>query len=804
MKACLLVLLLALTAGAEPRAINPAERAAIGVVAELLVRGPEAIFDHLSPDAPLRALSREDALAELAARTGPTAGALWTLQAVVAGNTSDVAFHVTYPSGFEDGLLFRMNDGGVHEVLTLAEDPTWRAPIASPASEPPDVATRNKYLLTAAALALLCAFVASRSRVLAASAIRGAGIAMAGAFYRLRNPFVKIAQPVTFVELRALAPLRDQLARGHQPQMPRALSDAAREVARLWLGDPSSKNDNLPLAAILYARQAITQGKAAEAASAFTHAIEIQPLRDDLVVEAATSFGVSPAALPFLRDARFDESRDARLHYARAMRAVSDGDEVKGHEHFRIAWALKPIAREELLREPRLRPLLGDVATLSTISFYSPEEPLIRSPRLGKTPMAFPSGAQSFTSGELLTVHVGKGTLEIPGGATLAPANAHVIPAKREQEEDAAKLLAMTNDVTPKSAIVSPRMLVLRFQALLRARRLAEAQALANGPAVKDLVARTTFPATILTIADLMTAHGAWDTAEALYREIDSDEHQSIVELRLRQIELRRALATNGIVIATPHFDVRHDPTMNPAIASRIGELLEAEYTRVSHKLGVAAEPRRVTVNVLYWDDFRGSITGVDAIVGLYDGEILFPFAVVNQFKPELVAIITHELTHALVAAATGDNAPRWFQEGIAERMELVPQQENAFHDTAPQLILPLQLLDAVMENTGDVTMNEQAYRVAQTFIRYLENRYGANAIPQLIASFAAGKNSDEALTALTGKSREGLNRDFRAWGFANSANFSNDEPFPYRELYSPGVDPRIKAGFKWSRRPPR
>jgi hypothetical protein len=161
------------------------------------------------------------------------------------------------------------------------------------------------------------------------------------------------------------------------------------------------------------------------------------------------------------------------------------------------------------------------------------------------------------------------------------------------------------------------------------------------------------------------------------------------VAARLRQLELRRALATNGVIIATPHFDVRHDPTMNPAIAGRIGELLEAELARIRKTLtGDSPEPRRVTVNVFYWDDFREGITGGDHILGVYDGEILFPFGVVNQFKPEIVAVITHELTHAVVAQATADNAPRWFQEGLAQRMELVPRHENAFHETATDLVL--------------------------------------------------------------------------------------------------------------------
>ena len=806
------------------------------VAAAFLAGGPGALFARLSPDAPLRELPREDALAELAARTGPPAGARWTLQTIVRGRKGDVAFRVTFPSGYEDGLLFRMKGRGVHEILTLAEDPSPLVIIPPPNPEP----IRQSYLILAAGLALLGAFIASRSRVIAAIAIIGAAIAIAGAFHKLRNPFAKPPKALPFIELRALAPLREALARGNDPQMPREISARAREVASLWILQSGAAlkttvpAHDTPLAHLIRARLALTNGKPAEAALAYTKAIDVEPLRDDVLFEAATSFGVSPSALPFLADPRFDEARDARLHYARTMRAVTDGDEKKAREHFRIAWALEPVAREELIREPRLYPLLRDVGTMSMVSFYSSEEPLLRSPRLGKAPVAWPAGAQAFASGESLTIDLRNGTLHIPGGAVLGPPNARVVAATHGKKEEAAaalrdamtllehggtlrrlraaealadhhrwkELIELTDDITPKTTIVEPGLLVLRMRALLRMNRIGDAQALANGAAVQELSARETFPATLLSIADAMASRSAWDTAATIYASIDSDDHQAIIETRMKQIELRRALSTNGIVIATPHFDVRHDPSMNPAIASRIGDLLEAETVRVRQRLGLpVAEPRRVTVNVLYWDDFSGSITGVDHVVGLYDGEILFPFAVVNQFKPELVAIITHELTHAIVAEATNDNAPRWFQEGIAERMELVPHHENAFRETPPQLVLPLPLLDAVMQHVGDASMAEHGYRVAQTFIRFLESRH-PNAVPTLIAAFAAGQNTDEALTALTGKSLEALNRDFREWGFANSANFVNTEPFPYRDLYSPGVDPRIKAGFKWSRRP--
>ncbi|HYH10502.1 MAG TPA: basic secretory protein-like protein, partial [Thermoanaerobaculia bacterium] len=212
-------------------------------------------------------------------------------------------------------------------------------------------------------------------------------------------------------------------------------------------------------------------------------------------------------------------------------------------------------------------------------------------------------------------------------------------------------------------------------------------------------------------------------------------------------------------------------------------------------------EPRRVTVNVLTWDDFSKGITGSDHIVGLYDGEILFPFAIVQQFKPEVVSVITHELTHALVAQATSDNAPRWFQEGVAQRMELVERQENTFAVTPPDSTLPLPLLDAVMENAIDPYAINHGYRVAQTFIRFLEARYGETAVNTLIAEFAKGRNTDDALTALTSKSLDALNQEFREWGHTNTAAFASVDRWPYAHLYSPDVDPRIRAGFKWGKR---
>ena len=825
--------MLAAGASAEPRPINDAEREAVAVVAAYLSEGPRALWTRLAPDAPLRALSEEDAIKELAVRTGPRDGARWSLQTLEKGGR-DAAFKVTFPSGYEDGLLLRMERGGkVREVVTMAED---RAPSGVPGSQPGKGdglrarRSRENALIAAAIVsAILAAFIRRLRIPLALLAAIGAGVAV-------WNPqFRPTPKPLPFVELRSLEPLRAALARGDEPKIPKEAKGEARAIAQLWVLQSGSPGD-LPhnpsqLAALVNARVALVQDNQEAARQAFDRALAIRR-RDDLALEAVTSLEV-------FRD-DFAGSRDASLYYARAIQAAVDGNAEEAQRELRTAWKLKPRPREELVRDTHLFPLLHDVRAMSMVSLLGAQEPLERSTALATAPIPLPPNAKTFVCGNFLRVELPNASLDVPGGAALAPANAQLVPATHwKQQEDAAALrdaqsllelparattpaartrllraanalathnrwpdlLRLTDDVTPQTESVQPDLLVLRMRALLRAGRVDDARALAAGDAVKAMSESAEFPGTLISVADAMANINQYDTATSLYQTVKSKEHESLVAARLRQLELRKALATTGVVIQTPHFDVRHDPKMNPAIASRIGDLLEAELARLQTKLGSPA-PRRVTVTVLYWDDFRTGITNSDHILGLYDGEILFPFAVVQQFKPEVVAIITHELTHALVAQATGDNAPRWFQEGIAQRMELQPHT-NAFANRSPQLVLPVPLLDAVMENAIDPYTLEHGYSVAHTFIRFLEASYGANALATLMAEFAKGRNTDDALLTLTGKTPDALNRDFRQWGFANSANFGNTEEWPYQHLYSPGVDPRIREGFSWgSKRP--
>lgn len=745
---------------------------------------------------------------EIEARVGPHAGARWSLQTTSVASAA--AFHVTFPSGADDGLLFRMTpQGTIRGIRTLAEGDVKLAPPAEPKS------IRGMLLIAAIVLALIAALF-GRIRIIA---LLLAAIALGVAIHDPPLPS-RAPSSAPFVELRELAPLRASIARGGVGRIPTDLPDAQREIATLWMGKPVENNKSV-LGELVRARHALGSDQASEAQAAFARAVELAP-RDDIFVEAAYA---SANEATFALGDRLPGIRDAAWYYARAR--------LNHAADLQTAWRLRPIPRDELVADDKLFPLLRDVPTMSTVSLLAANEPVVRSPRFATQSIALPPNAKAFVCGEFLRIHIGDARLDVHGGAALAPQNAQLVAATHwQREEDAAalrdaeaiikdrtqanpfrlakaanalahhnrwpELIKLTDDITPQDTNVAPELLVQRLTALLRANRIDDARALAQGNAMR----RVTAAGALLAVADAMAAIGNFDHAQTLYGKVRGDAYQPIMEMRVRQLELRRALVANGKMIATQHFNIRHDPNMNPAIASRIGDLLEAELARLRSKFP-PVELRRIVVNVLYWDDFRGNITNSDHILGLYDGEILFPFAVVNQFKPEVVSVITHELTHALVAQATADNAPRWFQEGVAQRMELVPHRANSYYETPPEQVLPVSLLDAVMDNASDPQTLEQGYRLAHTFVRYLEHRHGEHAIAQLIGAFAKGTNTDDALTSLTGKSFEAINQDFREWGFANNANFTSDEPWPYAHFYSPGIDPRVREGFKWGKQKP-
>ncbi len=155
-----------------------------------------------------------------------------------------------------------------------------------------------------------------------------------------------------------------------------------------------------------------------------------------------------------------------------------------------------------------------------------------------------------------------------------------------------------------------------------------------------------------------------------------------------------------------------------------------------------------------------------------YRGKITVPFAGIGAYPPEIVAILTHELCHAMISQATNDQAPRWFQEGMAQRVEMVGMMRNAFNMYDDSKLLAFSLLDNVMIGSSDPEMIGEGYLVSEAAIRYIEAKYGKAGIAKMLAEYRSGATTDEAIEALSGTNTAEFDRQFRQWGRAEQRTF--------------------------------
>lgn len=639
----------------------------------------------------------------------------------------------------------------------------------------------------------------------------------------------------------AMIELRRRAASGESVEAPKnGAADVAGRAglwnAQLHLGrsdfasaaDVLSKvpgKDEVPLAHILAGRTAFLQNRDLDAVLAYERAMELGPERDDLLYETASvlmTLGFDDRAERYLRRLVEMGSREPDVYYALAILESFDGTEEKAEKALFTAYRARPVLRSSLIRAGALHQLARRPAVRQLLAIQRSDEPLIQPARLAEKPLAIPAGAGALCIGEHLEVDFIGRKLHVPGGAFMAPAGTRVLDAgawdrmeavralgsapvlaglaaqastyaqpalARRVTETASTLAAhhrwndvkqLTAGVTTTFALVPPDLVLLKAQAQKRtgdteaARRLL-AEMVGNPAFLKRLDAGQ-----LLETGEMLASLRAYDAAIRIMDRAGQLEELPRLDDRVRQLSMNKQVAEFNSH-RTPHFIIRYPNEMDSLGARTIGDIAEAEFRRLQQWIPIASlEP--VAINVLTWETFRGIYTGGDHILGFYDGQITIPFAGVGNFSPEIVAILSHELAHAMIAQRTHDQAPRWFQEGLAQRVESVQFMPNPFNMYDPEQFLAFRLLDDMVMYSGDYAMVAQGYLVAHALIRYIEQERGQAGLAKLLDAFAAGTPTDEAIEAMSGKSLSQFDQAFAAWGHGRRQVFENTDLVKYDE----------------------
>lgn len=847
MRTFLLAMVAILAAGpvrAGVRPVSEAEHAAVQIAVDYLSRGAIAVSERLSESSPLRA--QRNPLAEIEVRLGPREGARWELQTVVPALADRMAaFAVTYPSGFDDTIIFELvEERGawrVNDIRFLAEN---RAPASS--ATPAIVTEAPRFrgfpiALFAAALSGVSALFARRRVV--AKALLTAAVVLIGIASFLEKPqrvnaASVIAQRHGPPSLAPLLAYRRAIAAGTTDtnriydHLDRA--DGRGAIADLWklqselqtheiksaLDERFPSPSRVPLAEILRGRLALFENDEAASALAYEHAVSLGPGRDGVwyeTAEALMALGYDTRAARYLERLARIGSRDANVYYALALLAARDGREEESERLLRQAWSMRPVERARLFAEGTLWSVLRRPGVTGLVHMSAAGEPLVMAKNACTRPIVVPAGAITRTSGDFLHVQFGEQQLYVPGGAALAPVGTPVVaatewdradeersladfpalvitgrnaasyaqPAQRQRLVATANALAsrnrwsdlvmLTDGLTPASEHIPPQIFFLRSVALQRMQRSDEAKRLLAEVAASDVLQRRRDPDAFIELAELLASHDLYDAAVRMYDRAQSLRANGSIDDRVRQIQMNKRLATKYSTFSTAHFDIHYPDDVSAHAAAELGDVLESELRRLQAWIPTR-DFRRVVVNVVWWREFRATYTGSDFILGFYNGKITVPLAGVPVTYPPAVAILGHELSHAMIAQATADQAPRWFQEGLAQRIELATHHENAFNMYDDDKLLPLALLDPVLRASPDPDMIGAAYIVAHTDVRYIEARHGRAGLQKMMDAFRDGATTAEAVERVCGKSLAQFDTDLRAWGRGEQRVFDETE----------------------------
>lgn len=886
-------ILLLLAAGGSfgaPPPITEAEKAACEIVADHLARGPVAFAERMAATAPFAGMSQPGLLAEIEARVGPHEGSWWELRTSDASFAEHGAvFHVVFSSGVEEVVILdleREKDRWmIRGLRSLAEgvklpDGAMRKreglraliPARSEASQ----TSLGEFIdLRTAWLLLLAPLLSIAGAFLRQAMPKTSALILVLSLVSFLLPVISLIDPrwsdriagaklqpsitapaaagpppdASIMAMGSLVPVRRALASG-SPVDTSSLDPVAAEVAALWIAattvgrvPPADTRKVLealkilgesPLASLVRARLDADAGKNEDARRHYEAVHREGPWHDALWVE---SLQVSPPPTAGNPNALLEkkESRDAELYYARSISRLLAGNEARARKAFQEAWSMLPMSREQMIHSV-FADYLKDPGISVLVNLNRPDEQKRADFSLARSPLRTPPATRSVACGTLVRLTIGSSGLDIPGGASIAPAateavsgreleRAVVAEAMRSAESLNAPSLAsasmqrtvesaieglsdhnrwqrvldLTATITPDAENAPPSLLAWRVRALIRTGSVAEARTLATSRAFQNVMQRTPEAGALIEMAGHLAGVGAWNEAIEMMKTAGAVPEAPDVSPRLSQLALRRQLAESIPVAKTEHFIIHTTPSVPATVPERVGDLLEAELKRVSSRFGLT-QFRPVRVNVLGWEDFSRELTGSDHILGFYDGEITIPFGEVVAFREGVVAILTHEMTHAVIAQATRDNAPRWFHEGLAGRMELKERQENIFDQQRGRPFMALELLDATLESGFDDAAVSDAYLIGQTFIHFLEGRYRPDSVNRLVAAFREGKNTDEAVAGVTGKSLAALDHEFREWGQTHSSAFLDPRPWPYMAFYSLSIDPRVRQGIRFSR----
>lgn len=211
--------------------------------------------------------------------------------------------------------------------------------------------------------------------------------------------------------------------------------------------------------------------------------------------------------------------------------------------------------------------------------------------------------------------------------------------------------------------------------------------------------------------------------------------------LRERIVKAERELSAgrNYSYSAAAHFTLRYDGALDQDLVAQLTDFLEDRFRDLT--LTYRHSPSQSIIVLLYPQQAFHDVTQAGSeIAGLYDGKIRVPMGGLKRLDPKAQRVLTHELTHAIVASKTRGNCARWLQEGLAQMAEPRTLKRS-----------DMIALKQTVRADSAATWPDRAftYPAALSFTRFLEERRGFDLLVVLLGRLGDGETQDAAFLAL-------------------------------------------------------
>ena len=225
------------------------------------------------------------------------------------------------------------------------------------------------------------------------------------------------------------------------------------------------------------------------------------------------------------------------------------------------------------------------------------------------------------------------------------------------------------------------------------------------------------------------------------------------VDDRIEKASREASVESNFSERGSEHFNIAFDKVSASQDVRLVLQTLENAYRNSGRDLGGVYPPTPIQISLYSSEGFSQVTQMGEHVGGLYDGnKIRVPVVDGdgNRVSAEdLQRRLQHEYVHVIVRYSAKDNAPWWFNEGLAEVMsrELTPD-DIAYLKTAHKegLLFTLPELSEGQLDKLEPDSLRLAYAQSLATMTVLKSKGGIRGLASMLARLSAGEVPEEAL----------------------------------------------------------